>query len=318
MYYDSFGNVSIPASFAQMTLFSSSYSPSSVHVKNNALHSFFAGLLFEKAISVFKWKLPENWSEDYFLDVLYSWGYIGVLETDKYGVICQHGTRYGYDLYWQPTHLIVTNPLLKGTLNPKIGTSCSVIKLRPNWYGALDLINYYADKMSLASESVDINLLNSHLVTIFPAESENMAQSYKKLYDGVSRGEPCIVIDKSLFKEDGSIAWDVFQQNLKENYIVSDLLTDLRKIENEFNTRIGIDNSNTEKKERMIKDEVNANNEETKSLAELWFDTIQKGIKQTKELFPDLDLTMEWRNKPKKEGGSDNGNTGDADNSGTL
>lgn len=316
MYYDSFGNITIPATFADMNLFSSSYSPSTIHVSNNSLHAFFASLLFEKALSVFKWDLPETWNEDYFLDVLYSWGYIGVLETDKYGIICQHGTYYGYDIYWQPTNLIVTNPLLKGSLSPRIGTECAVIKLRPNWHGALDLINYYACKMALCGESIDINLLNSHLVTIFPAENENQAQSYKKLYDGVSRGEPCIVIDKSLFKEDGSIAWDVFQQNLKENYIVSDLITDLRKIENEFNTRIGINNSNTEKKERMIKDEVNANNEETKSLAEIWFDTIQKGIKEAKKLFPELKLSVSWRHKEKEE--EENGETIPSNDSRTV
>lgn len=314
MYFDVNGGGFSPISYENMNIFSSSYSPSDIHVTNTKLQQFFASLLFQKTIAVFKWTFPDTWNKDYFLYILYSWGYIGVIETDKYGIICQHGTRYGYDIFYQPTNLIITNPLLKGSLQPRINKECSVIKLKPDWTGALDLINFYADKMALCSESIDINLLNSHLCTVFPAEDETQAQSYKKLYDKVSRGEPCVVVDKKLFKEDGTIAWDVFLQNLKENYIVTDLISDLRKIEAEFDSRIGIKNNPMiDKKERMIKDEVNANNDETYIIGKLWFDSIQDGIKKTKELFPELTLSVEWRNDP--EGGENNASNGyDVDN----
>ena len=114
---------------------------STVHVKNVALQRFVRRYLFQKAISVFEWKLPETWNRDYFLYVLYAWGYIGVVETNKYGVICQAGVPYGYDIYYQPTNLIITNPLLKGALQPRIGKECTVFKLQPDWGGINDLGN---------------------------------------------------------------------------------------------------------------------------------------------------------------------------------
>lgn len=292
------GGNSVPFTFEQMNVYESCYSPSTVHVSNSALARFFARYLFQKALSVFKWTLPDNWDEDYFKYVLYSWGYIGVIKTDKFGIICQHGTRYGYNVYYQPTHLIISNPLIRGALNPEIGKTCSVIKLQPDWGSVLDLVDYYADQMALCAESISINLLNSHVCTVFPAQSKNAAESYKKLYDKVAGGEPAVVVDSSLFKEDGSISWDVFQQNLKENYIASDIIIDLRKLEAEFDTKVGIKNANTDKRERLIESEVEANDQETQTLAALWLETLQKGVKQTREMFGIDTLSVTWREQP--------------------
>ena len=293
------GGAAVPFSYEQLNIYESSYSPSTVHVENSALARFFARYLFQKVISVFKWQLPKNWDEDYFKYVLYAWGYIGVVRTDKFGIICQHGSRYGYNVYYQPTNLIITNPLIKGSLNPEIGKTCSVIKLQPDWGSALDIVDYYADQMALCAESISINLLNSHVCTVFPAKNKAAAESYKKLYDKVAGGEPAVVLDADLFKEDGSISWDVFQQNLKENYIASDIIIDLRKLESEFDTKIGIKNANTDKRERLITEEVEANDQETEILASLWLETLQRGVEQTKELFGITDLSVTWRNNPK-------------------
>ena len=186
----------IPETYDYINIFNSSYSPSSIHVKNTALQRFFRRYLFQKAISVFKWKLPETWNRDYFLYVLYAWGFIGVVETDKYGVICQAGAPYGYDIYYQPTNLIITNPLLRGSLEPRIGIDCTVFKLQPDWGGITDLVNYYADMMALCAETAGVNLLNSHLSFVFPAKDKAQSEAYKKLNDRVAGGEPGVVIDK--------------------------------------------------------------------------------------------------------------------------
>ena len=94
----------VPETYDYINMYNSSFSPSTVHVKNTALQRFFRRYLFQKAISVFKWDLPKTWNRDYFLYVLYSWGFIGVVETNKYGVICQAGVPYGYDIYYNKTN----------------------------------------------------------------------------------------------------------------------------------------------------------------------------------------------------------------------
>lgn len=287
----------IPAEYDYINTYNANFSPSTVHVKNTALQRFFRRYLLQTATSVFNWQLPETWNRDYFLYVLYCWGFIGVVNTNKFGVICQAGTLTGYDVYYQPTNLIITNPLLSGSITPRIGKECTVFKLQPDWGSISDLVNFYADLMALCAESAGINLLNSHLATVFPAKDKGQAESYKKLYDKVAGGEPCVAIDKTLFKEDGSVSWDVFQQNLKENYITSDLLSDLVKIRNMFCTEIGIPSTNSEKRERLITDEVNKNNIETKSRCELWLESLQESAEKTNAMFG-TSVSVTWRNNP--------------------
>lgn len=302
----------IPETYDYINVFNSSFSPSTIHVKNTALQCFFRRYLFQKAISVFKWKLPETWNRDYFLYVLYAWGFIGVVETDKFGVICQAGAPYGYDIYYQPTNLIITNPLLRGSLEPRIGVDCTVFKLQPDWGGITDLVNYYADMMALCAETAGVNLLNSHLSFVFPAKDKAQAEAYKKLYDRVAGGEPGVVIDKHLYLDDGTQAWEPFQQNIGQNYIVDKVLADMRKIEAMFDTDIGIPNANTDKRERLITDEVNANNIETMTKCELWLEELKKSAEKTNSMFGTT-ITVEYRYKQEgvlPDESSDNLNNG--------
>lgn len=299
----------VPENYNYINMYNSSFSPSTVHVKNTRLQKFFKRYLFQKAVGVFKWTLPKTWNPFYFKYVLFAWGFIGVVETDKFGVICQAGAPYGYDIYYQPTNLIITNPLLRGSLNPRIGQECSVIKLQPDWGGVMDLVDYYSDMMALAAETIGINMLNSHLSYIFPADRQNIAESFKKMFDRVSSGEPAVVIDKALFKEDGSVSWEPFTQNIGQNYIADRVISDLRKLEAEFDTKIGIPNANTDKRERLITSEVEANNTETEILVDSWLENLQKGIDQTRELFGLTELSVQLR-YPTPEGGTDNASGG--------
>lgn len=289
----------VPESYDYINMYNASFSPSSVHVKNTALQNFFRRYLFQKAISVFKWELPKTWNRDYFLYVLYAWGFVGVVETDKYGVICQACAPYGYDIYYQPTNIIITNPLLKGALEPRIGQECTVFKLQPDWGGINDLVNYYADMMALCAETASVNLLNSHLSFVFPARNKAEAETFKKLFDQVAGGEPAVATGKNLFGEDGKPVWETFQQNIGQNYIVSDILADMRKIEAMFDTDVGIPNANTDKRERMITDEVNANNIETITKCELWLDHLKKCADETNSMFGTT-ITVDWRHDPQK------------------
>ena len=275
----------------------SQVTPNTVHVKNVGLTRFFQRYLLQKAISVFKWNLPENWSRDYFLYVLYCWGFIAIVNTDKFGVIPQGCGLKGYKVFYQPRSAIIQNPLLSGILEPVIGKQCTLLKLQPDYGGIMDLVSFYAQEMALASEAIDVNLLNSKLSYVFTASNKNAAESLKKLYDRVASGEPAVVIDKNLYNDDGSVSWEAFQQNVGQNYIAGDLLSDMRKIEAEFDTKIGIPNANTDKKERLITDELNANNVETRSLPELWLESLQQGCKETNAMFG-INISVDWRNEP--------------------
>lgn len=288
----------IPALYEHINLYNAQLSPSTVHVKNTALANFFRRYLLEKALSVFKWDIPKTWAKNYFLYVLYCYGYIGIVKTDKFGVIPQEGVLSGYDVFYQPTHITVTNPLLPGYLRQRIGEECGLIKLQPDYGGIVDIIGYYADMMALCAETAGVNLVNSKLSFVFPASGKTQAESYKKLFDNVASGQPAVFTDKTLFDDMGKPTWTPFSQNVEQNYITDQVLSDMRKIEAMFDTDIGIPSANTDKRERLITDEVNANNVETASKCELWLETLKECISETQAIFPDVNISVDWRVKP--------------------
>ena len=71
-------------------------------------------------------------------------------------------------------------------------------------------------------------------------------------------------------------------------------MEDMRKWEIKFCSDLGIPNSNTDKKERLIVDEVNSNNIEVKLWADLALESLKEGCKQTNELFG-TNLSVDWR-----------------------
>lgn len=305
----------VPFDYQTLNYYNAQRSPSTVHVKNTRLRKFFRKYLFQKAISVFKWTLPEEWDKDYFLYTLYGLGYIAIVDTNRYGVICQGGALGGYNLYYRPSYIIITNPLLPGTLTCSIDRrtesiadraltsvsdkECVLIKLMPDYSSIMDIVGYYADQMALASESMGINLVNIKTGTVFGADNKNKAEAFKKMYDMLSAGDPAVVIDKQLLDEQGKPVWFPFTQNVKESYVVSDLLSDLRKIDQMFCTEIGIPNANTDKRERLISSEVNANNVETSCLCEMWLEEIRKGLTKANQKYK-LNMTVDWRVDPEK------------------
>lgn len=287
----------------------SQVTPSTVHVKDSGLCRYFTKYLLQKAMSVFEWDLPETWNKDYFLYVLYCWGYVAVVNTDKFGVIPQGCGLKGYDVFYAPTHAVIANPLLSGILEPRIGTQCALLKLQPDFSGILDLVGHYAEQMALASQSVSVNLLNSKLSYVFTAKTKALAESLKKMYDQIASGEPAVVIDSRIKNAaDGEETWKSFEQNVGGNYIVTNLLADLRKIEAMFDTEIGIPNANTDKRERLIQDEVNANNIETYSKCAMWLENLQDACKKVNDMFG-ISVSVRWREIPEMGGASNGGDT---------
>lgn len=293
--------MNIPVYYDHANSMMSRQRPFKVFTQDNGLAWYYQRYLLQKAMSVFEWDLPENWTKyrgkDYFLYCLYCFGFVAVVNTDKFGVIPQACTLGGYGVFYEPKWAVIANPLLRGVLQPTIGKECELIKLQPDYGGIMDIVYQYAEQMALASQAVSVNLINSKFAYVFAAENNASAQSLKKMYEEITSGQPAVVVDKKLFKADGIPTWQLFMQNLKQQYIASDILSDMKKIEAEFDTRIGIPNANTDKRERLITDEVNSNNAGTNALASQWKTTLDDSIERVNKLFGDSckPLAVRWR-----------------------
>lgn len=292
----------IPGYYSEINTYNASISPSTVHVKNTALARFFKRYLLQEAMSVFEWDMPETWDRAYFLYVLYVIGYIGIINTDKFGVIPQHGGLGGYNVFYAPQYMVISNPLFDNSYRPIIDKDCVCLKLEPDYLGLYDIVDYYGDMMALTAETAGVNILNSKLSYVFAADNKASAETYKKLYDELAAGNPAAVIDKQLLDDDGALKVNLFQQNVGQNFIADRLLAVLRDIRCMFLTDIGIPNANTQKRERLITDEVNANNGETRSKCVLWLAELKKGCKKARDMFG-IQLNVDWRKDllPEKE-----------------
>ena len=289
--------------------YNSLFQPSTVHCKNTDLSLFFSKYLLQQAISRYEFTLPDRpgWDEAYFTYTLFCAGYGAVLKTPRFGTIFQFCTLGGYDINYMPRTATVTNPALEETYTRIIGRDCEVIKMQPLFGSVMDIIGYYADMMALTSEAIGVNIVNSKLAYVFSAGSRSAADSYKNLYDRVASGDPMVVADEKLYdKATGKIKMDYFTQDLKANYIANDLFESLKNIENKFFSDMGFNNTNDQKKERMIVDEVNANNEATMSKCRLWLETMKKSMERANNMFGlELDVKLRKIEQPLPDPGGD-------------
>lgn len=287
-----------PYDYSCEQLYNASFSPSTIH-GNSDLARYFAKYLFEKAISPFEFTLRETWPSNYFLYTIYAWGVGCVFDAEKFGPTFQGCTLEGYNLYYQPKRAIVANPVLMQEYPARqwtmeVGKDCELIKLQPNYSGILDIISYYADMLAMFSSTLAQALVNTRFAYIFGAKNPATAGTMKKLFDDIASGQPAVFADKALFDANGNLNVELFNRDVKSAYIITDILSDMRKTESKFLTEIGIPNANTDKRERLITDEVRSNDVETRSKCEVWLETLQECFDKVNSMF-DLNLSVKWR-----------------------
>lgn len=290
----SYDGTGAPFYYDYINRIESSIMPSTVHIHNTQCAAFFRKYLIQRAMAPYKFTIPETWNMNYFLYVLFTWGFIGILDTSKFGVICQGCGLKGYNVFYQPMQIVVSNPLLKEIKELTIDKDCTVIKMNPDYSGILDIVDFYADLLALCAEGVTMNILNSKLAYVFFSDNRAAAESMKKLFDKVASGEPAVVADKNLLNADGTPRWTPFTQNVGGNYISDRILIDMQTINNMFDAEIGIPNANTQKRERMINSEANANNIETYSKAMQWMESFKDGCERARKMFG-IDISVDWR-----------------------
>lgn len=276
---------------------------------NNETTHYFARYIMQKILSNFKFTgIPDSWQKNYFQYCLFCNGVLTVIDTPDFGVIPQACGLTGYNVFWGPKSVIVSNPLLPDLSGKQldIGKDCEIVHLAPDYCGIMDLCYKYAIEYALATQAFDVTLVNSKLAYVFAAGNKQVAASFKKMYDQISQGNPATFIDSSLLNPDGRPAWEAIFRDNKGSGIINELLTALEKLDARLNTDIGIPNTNISKASGVSAAEVNANNQDTASKATLWRDTIREGLKRVNNMFGlSLGVDLVFSEEPKKGGTQD-------------
>ena len=288
-----------PLNYENINMSAGRFSPSTIKNHNNVSFWFWSRSLFQRAQSVIDFEVPDSWEgkvKDFFAYCLFKYGYIAIFYDDNFGISFQPCTLNGYDFYYQPTDAIVSNPKLQKTF--KIGTDCELVKLTPDYFGCWDIIDYYAEKLSLLDVAINTSIVNSKFAFLLGAKTKGSAQALKKMLDLVNKGDPAVIYDSRIFddaqsKDTPFQTW--FRENLKQNYITSDLLQDFQTLINDFDREIGIPTIPYQKKERLVQSEAESTEIDAKARSIVWIDTLNSSIKEVKKLYPDIRLSASLR-----------------------
>lgn len=275
-------------------------------LSKTVLEQNYVDWCFKKIFGAFKFSgIPDGWDYDYFISILFRNGYIAITDTPL-GVIPLRCSLTGYNVWEHPTTALFANPILQNFERDIAGddprTSCAVIKLQYNYAGVFPLVNRYAAMLALCDNSIAVNLRNSKVSFIGFVSNKQQAATMQKMYDSIDDGKPAVYVKKDDLTSD-----DIYYNHVKETYIANDVQLLKQSIKNDFLTEVGLNNANTDKRERLIVDEVNANNDEVKANVQHWIDTMREGIRRANKLFG-LNLGVELR-KFDGEGGSENDGT---------
>ena len=243
---------------------------------------FFRLMLLARC--VYKWEnLPNGIDEKWIERFLFTEGKAMFFNDEEKGFMVTK-TAYGgmLNYYDEPTKL---TPFGTNYTNQKpremypFGNECVLIRNNDEMIPTAYTLQLYALRLAEITRTIDINIEAQQtpvLITCTEKQRFSLMQAYRK-WKG---HEPVIVTDKNLgtaeaiqvMKADAPIVFDKLQIEKHE-------------IWNEAMTFLGINNANMNKRERLVDDEVQANNEQIQLSASVMLKSREKAAEQINEVF---------------------------------
>jgi len=215
------------------------------------------------------------------------------------GVLMGYKSKYGLvilpcfgenkiNIYGLPTHYrtMSVNGIMEDLVDIKEGV---LLKNNPTSTGDYNLISNYATLLNDIQMTQDVNLFQQNIPKIIITENGSELTA-KNIINKLRQFKLFIFARKSITSQ--IKVEDVLDTS--SPYLL-DKLTDFEKEKyNQILTRLGINNANTDKKERLITDEVNANNDLINVNLDLMFDVRKKFTEEFNSKFG-TNVTVEKR-----------------------
>lgn len=248
------------------------------------------------AQTVFKWNgLPNNIDEKHLERYLFEEGRCMFYKDPKMGWIVTKCVDNGsYNFKDEPTEIkpVVSNPD-ELDLKPREPDIDSVlIENNAYAYPTARTIMMYAARITEMQRTIDINI-HAQKTPVLIKASDKTRLSAKQIYAKWSGFEPLIITDKNL--QDG-VEMEVL--SIAAPVVFDKLSIEKNKLWNECMTFIGINNANMDKRERLVDDEVQANNEQIGYSAEVMLKSRQRAAEAMSKLCG-CNITVELRRAQK-------------------
>jgi len=246
------------------------------------------------ALSSFEWcNLPNCINEKWIERYLFGYGECMFFKDEEKGFMiskCSDGGVLNY--YDEPTKLrpIATN--YNGNIKDyENNIDCVLICNNDERIPTVDTVTLYSYKLTELSRTIDINV-TAMKTPILISCNEKQRNTLKQVYKQWSGNEPVIFGSKdldlsgvSVLKTDAPIVFDKLQ-------------IEKHAVWNECMTFLGVNNANMDKRERLVDDEVQANNEQIEMFAETMLKSRQRACEEINKMF-NLDISVKFRHAKK-------------------
>lgn len=255
---------------------------------NNATYIQYYNQLTELAVSVFEWiDLPSTIDERFLEMTLFNQGQAIFFKDEilEWFLALECTTGGSFAFYNQPT---TRRAIANNGYGYDLGMDNSVIiynnYLRTN---SVEVTRLYARKLYEIDRTIDVNVSSQKTPLVIRC-SESQRLTLLNVYKEYMGNEPFIFGDKELDIE----SIKVLPTN--SPYVADKLQILKRQVWNEALTQLGIENANTEKKERLISDEVNSNLGAVEAQRFTKLNARKQACKKINEMF-DLNIDVRFR-----------------------
>lgn len=198
----------------------------------------------------------------------------------------------GWNMYDNPTSFTVFANNMAGTLPHRLtGRECVPIwsnTMRvPDW----DLVLLQATKLADIERTIEVNLKAMRKPWVF-AVSDNERLTFQNMWARVEEGEPAIFGTEVMGADSLRERVSLFDLKIDKDLVLN-LQISKAKIWNETMTYLGINNSNQDKRERLVADEVSANDQQVSAARNSAMGARKYAAEQINRMFG-LDVQVEW------------------------
>lgn len=150
-----------------------------------------------------------------------------------------------------------------------------------------DFLMHYVNKLTEAERTMDVNVKACKTPIVFACDDKDVL-TFKRIFQMVDGNVPAIFADRGLNLD----SIQAFQTGVK--FMGNELMDYKRSVESDLLTFLGQNNTPVDKKERLITDEAESNNQLIASFADLQLEARKKAAEEINEMFG-LSITVERR-----------------------
>ena len=231
------------------------------------------------ALNRYRWEnLPNGIESRYIEEMLYDNGECAMFDHPDLGIcVLRSSSRENLNIYGEPTKLSLT-----GFNEHRTVMMDDCVRILNNDLGlpTQENILYYARRMAEIDDIIMQNLRQQRVPYLF-ATDENNAFSMKALYERIYQGDPAIFVDKEMLNGQSE---NIMVIPTIAPYLVDKFQIQKQEMERELLTFLGINNT-LEKKERLLQDETNSNNQFIKMSSDIGFKQRQLACEMINQKF---------------------------------